>query len=159
MSPASTASPDRHLDECRQLSASECRGWVEQHHEGRLGYLSGRGPRSVVVSYTVVGDQIRVRVPDYNDIAQYAPGAQVTLAVDGALEATPPGEPAFEEVSVTGTAAHAKPPHQPPVNTVRFDESWPTGIKISVVSLPLTELRGVQFRLDALPSEKHQSNR
>ena len=134
MSPASTASPGRHLDECRRLSASECRRWVEQHHEGRLGYLSGRGPRSVVVSYTVVGDQIRVRVPDYNDIAQYAPGARVTLAVDGAAEDTS----AIEEVSVTGTAGQGDRNDRAAGDTAPFDESWPAAVKTSVVTLPLT---------------------
>lgn len=140
MSPSSTAPPGRHLDEQRRLSAGECRRWLEQHHEGRLGYLSGRGPRSVVVSYTVVGDQILVRVPDYNDIAQYAPGAQVTLAVDGEVEHTS----ATEEVSVTGTAGRGDGNDRGTVDTVQFDESWPAAIKTSVVTLRLTHLEGVR---------------
>ena len=108
------------------------------------------------MSYAVAGDEILMRVPDYNDIAQYAPGAQVTLAVAGALEPDLPGEAAIEEVSVTGTAAHADPAQQPPVDTVRFDESWPTGIKISVVSLPLTQLSGVERRADLQPADEHR---
>ena len=135
MSPSTSASPGSRLEEQRSLSAGECRRWLLQHHEGRLGYLSGRGPRSVVVSYAVDDDQILVQVPDYNDIAQYAPGAQVTLAVDGPVEGSPPGEPEIEEVSVTGTAAHADRAQQA-VDTVRFDESWPNGIKTSVVICP-----------------------
>jgi hypothetical protein len=148
MSPASTASPGRHLDECHQLTASECRRWVEQHLEGRLGYLSGRGPRSVVVSYAVVGDQIRVRVPDYNDIAHYAPGARVTLAVDGQAEDTS----AIEEVSVTGTAGRDRAPS----DTAPFDESWPAAIKTSVVTLPLAEMEGVRRRADLRRFDEHQ---
>jgi len=155
MSPASTASPGRHLDEQHRLTASECRRWVEQHHEGRLGYLSGRGPRSVVVSYTVVGDQIRVRVPDYNDIAQYAPGARVTLAVDGEAEHTS----AVEEVSVTGTAGQGDGNDRAPGNTAPFDESWPAAIKTSVVTLQLTEMEGVRRRADLRRLDERQDTR
>ena len=152
MSPASTASPGRHLDEQRRLSASECRRWVEQHHEGRLGYLSGRGPRSVVVSYTVVGDQIRVRVPDYNDIAQYAPGARVTLAVDRSAEDTS----AIEEVSVTGTAGQGDRNDRAPGGIAPLDESWPAAVKTSVVTLPLEEMEGVRRRADLRRLDEHQ---
>ena len=52
----------------RRLSAHECKAWLCSHHEGRLGYQSGRGHRSVVVSYAIADDQILVRLPDYNDI-------------------------------------------------------------------------------------------
>src|SRR4029453_930014 len=100
----------------RPSARREWRRWVEQHHQGRLGYLSGRGPRSVVVSYTVVGDQIRVRVPDYNDIAQYAPGARVTLAVDGEADHTS----AVEAVSVTGTAGQGDGNDRAPRDTAPF---------------------------------------
>ena len=144
MSPSSTAATGHRPDAPRPLTTGECRRWIQEHHEGRLGYLSGRGPRSVVVSYAVAGDEILMRVPDYNDIAQYAPGTRVTLAVDGGLETTPAGEQAIDEVSVTGTAAHADQALEPPGDTEPFDESWPSGIKISVVSLPLTQLSGVE---------------
>ena len=42
----------------RRLSPHECKAWLCSHHEGRLGYQSGKGPRSVVVSYSVAEDQI-----------------------------------------------------------------------------------------------------
>lgn len=152
MSPASTASPGHHRDEGLRLSTSECRRWVEQHHEGRLGYLSGRGPRSVVVSYTVVGDQIRVRVPDYNDIAHYAPGARVTLAVDGEIDDTA----TIEEVSVTGTAGRGDGNDRAPSDYLPFDQSWPAAIKTSVVTLPLAEMDGVRRRADLRRIASHQ---
>ena len=76
------ASPGERL---RRLSPHECKAWLCSHHEGRFGYQSGRGHRSVVVSYAVAGDQILVRLPDYNDIVHYAPGAEVSLDVDGVL--------------------------------------------------------------------------
>ena len=154
MSPGTPASPGRHLDECR-LSASECRRWVEQHHQGRLGYLSGRGPRSVVVSYAVVGDQILVQVPDYNDIAHYAPGARVTLAVDGEVDDTA----ATEEVCVTGTAGHRDGIDRAPGHTAPFDESWPAAIKTSVVTLQLAEMEGVRRRADLRRLHEHQDTR
>jgi hypothetical protein len=156
MSPSTTVSTGSRLDEQRPLTAGECRRWLQQHHEGRLGYLSGRGPRSVVVSYAVADDQILLQVPDYNDIAQYAPGAQVTLAVDGVVEPTSPSAPEIDEVSVTGIAAQADESHQPPLDTVQFDESWPNGIKTSIVSLPLTELTGVQRRAGRRHRDEHQ---
>ena len=86
----------------RKLSRHECRALLWSHHEGRLGYQSGKGPRSVVVSYAVAEDQILVRLPDYNDIVHYAPGSEVSLDVDG-------GTPAAhrETVVVTGKAALA----------------------------------------------------
>jgi len=157
MLPSSTALPGRRRDHV-QLDANECRRWVEQHHEGRLGYLSGRGPRSVVVSYAVVGDQILVQVPDYNDIAHYAPGARVTLAVDGEVEHTS----AIEEVSVTGTAGHQDGNLRAPgdtVPTVQFGESWPAAIKTSIVTLPLKDMQGVRRRTDRRRLDERQDNR
>ena len=81
----------------RRLSPHECKAWVCSHHEGRLGYQSGRGHRSVVVFYAVADDQILVRLPDYNDIVHYAPGAEISLDVDG-------GTPAAHRETVTVTA-------------------------------------------------------
>ena len=152
MSPASTAPPARHFDEPRRLSAGECRSWLEQHQEGRLGYLSGRGPRSVVVSYSVVGDRILVQVPDYNDIAQYAPGAWITFAVDGEVKHTS----AIKEVSVSGTARHGNRNDGAPVDTVQFDESWPAAVKTSVITLPLTQMEGVRRRADLRRLDEHR---
>ncbi len=80
----------------RRLSPPECRAWLSEHHEGRLGYLSGRGPRSVVVCYAMAGDRIMLRLPDYNDIVHYAPGSEISLAVDGT------GTTHRETVNVTG---------------------------------------------------------
>ena len=154
MSP-STAATGHRPDAPRPLTSSECRRWLQEHHEGRLGYLSGRGPRSVVVSYALADDHILMRVPDYNDIAQYAPGSQVTLAVDGLVESDSPSKPEVEEVSVTGIAAQADGASSP-VDAGRFDESWPSGIKTSVVSLPLTQLNGVERRADLQPDDEHR---
>ena len=125
----------------RRLSPHECKAWVCSHHEGRLGYQSGRGHRSVVVSYAVAGDQILVRVPDYNDIARYAPGAESSLAVDG-------GTPAAhrETVTVTGTAELAENDRRPLIDQAAFEEDWPSDVRTSIICLPLNTVEGFELR-------------
>ncbi len=129
----------------RRMSASECCTWLRQHHEGRLSYLSGRGPQSVVVSYVVAGDQILLQIPEYNEIAQYAPGAEVTLVVDRMVEPTSAIQPGvtIDVVSVTGTAALVTEADRPPA-AGGFGEFWPAGIKISLLGLPLTQVHGFE---------------
>ena len=120
----------------------DSRTWLDQHHEGTLSYMSGCGPRSVTISYAVVGEEILLQVPDYNEIAHYAPGARVSFAVADEAEA-PSAEqpdPAIREVRVTATAElECDGRGHPPVATL-FDESWPDGIMTSIVTLPLTNL-------------------
>ena len=118
------------------------RRWLGQHHEGSLSYMSGCGPRSVMVTYALVGEEILLQVPDYNDIAHYAPGAQVSFAV--ADEVEPPSaeqpEPAIREVRLTATAELESDGRSHPPVAALFDESWPDGIMTSIVTLPLTDL-------------------
>jgi hypothetical protein len=125
----------------RRLSPHECKAWVCSHHEGRLGYQSGRGHRAVVVFYAVAGDQILVRLPDYNDIVRYAPGAEISLAVDG-------GTPAAhrETVTVTGTAELAESTHRPLIDQAAFEEDWPSDVRTSVICLPLNTVEGFELR-------------
>ena len=133
------AGPD---DDQRQPISSDCRIWLGEHHEGRLGYVSGRGPRSVVVTYALVGDQILLQVPEYNDITQYAPGAKVSLAVDGEVEPMSVNQPGrtIDAITVTGTAALASEGGRWSTASTLFEEAWPAGIRTSIVSLPLTGL-------------------
>lgn len=126
------------LSRQRRLSSPECRAWLADHHEGRLGYQSGRGPRCVVVSYALAGDQIMVRLPDYNDIVHYAPGSEIRLEVDGSIAEH------RETVRVTGTARLADEPARPLVAAADFAESWPDGVQTSVVCLPLATLEGYE---------------
>jgi hypothetical protein len=125
----------------RRLSLPECRAWLFSHHEGRLGYQSGRGHRCVVVSYAVAGDQVLVRLPDYNDIVHYAPGAEVSLDVDG-------GTPAAhrETVTVTGTAELADGAQRPLIDQAAFQEDWPSDVRTSVICLPLSTMEGFELR-------------
>jgi hypothetical protein len=134
-----SAPRQRGLVSPRRLSSRECRDWLDSHHEGRLGYPTGRGPRSVVVSYAITEHQIVFRLPDYNDIVHYAPGERVTLEVDGVHDAA--GD--FETVLVTGEAQLATE-HSPEVAGAEFVEEWPAGVRTSVLCLPMTEVEGFE---------------
>ena len=125
----------------RRLSSHECKAWLASHHEGRLGYQSGRGPRSVVVSYAVADDKILVRLPDYNEIVRYAPGAEVSLDVEG-------GTPAAhrEAVTVTGTAELAENAHRPLIDKAAFEEDWPPDVRTSIICLPINAMEGFELR-------------
>ena len=123
-----------HREPQRKLTARECRAVLASHHEGRLGYQSGRGPRSLVVSYAVTEDAIMMRLPDYNDAVHYAPGAEVWLEVDGRVPA------GMDEVLVTGTAVVDDERGK----QARFTEEWPQGVATSVVCVPLTRVEGIE---------------
>ena len=74
---------ETNVNATRGMSHGECPSWLDHHSEGELGFVGGRGPRSVVVTYAVTDDQILFLVPAYNEVTQYAPGKQVTLQVAG----------------------------------------------------------------------------
>ena len=95
-------SGETNVDATRGMSYGECRIWLDHHSEGGLGYIGGRGPRSVVITYAVTDDQILFLVPAYNEVAQYVPGKQVTLQVAG--ESSGPAPRYCDMVNVTGTA-------------------------------------------------------
>ncbi len=125
----------------RRLSPHECKAWLCSHHEGRLGYQSGRGHRQVVVSYSVADDQILVKLPDYNDIVRYAPGSQISLDVDGGTAAAH-----RETVIVTGTAALADSGQRPLIDQAAFAEDWPSDVRTSIICLPLNTVEGFELR-------------
>lgn len=137
MSMSQTSSSTRGLA-VRRLSPSECRHWLDNHHVGRLAYGSGRGPRCVVVSYTVAEEQIVVRLPAYHEIVQYAPGAVVTFEVEDRADLAP----GLETVTVSGTAALVCGDER--LTDVAFVESWPAGVSTSVVRLPMTAVEGYE---------------
>jgi hypothetical protein len=121
----------------RALTADECRSWLNTHGEGRLGYLSGRGERNVVVAYAVNhGDEIVLRVPAYNEITQYVPGRQVTLEVTGL-----PEDGMVERVLVTGHAS-VRPDIPVAVLSQLPNEHWPDELTNVVVSVPLEKVDG-----------------
>jgi hypothetical protein len=121
----------------RVLTAAECRSWLCTHTEGRFGYLSGRGPQFVVVCYAVTpDDKIVLRVPEYNEIGQYAPGERVTLDVDGT---TPPGD--RQTVRASGRAEVLTDSSVAALDWPGC-ERWPAGINTSTLALPLEEVHG-----------------
>lgn len=137
---SSTGSSSTEHHTPRQLSHRECREWLTTHGEGRLGYTTGRGVRSVVVSYCISGEQIVVRLPDYNDIVQYAPGSEVIFEVEDQTDTVP----GYETVSVSGTAELTQDEDEQ-FDNIDFAESWPDGIATSLVYLPLTAVEGFEL--------------
>ena len=121
----------------RLLTAVECRSWLRSHTEGRLGYLSGRGLRWVVVCCALSwDDKIVLRVPEYNEVGQYAPGERVTIGVDGMTSLG-----CQQTVRVSGRAVVLPDPSVRELNGWG-GESWPSGISTSTVALPLEEVHG-----------------
>ena len=135
----------RKVDDTRGMSYGECRIWLDHHSEGELGYIGGRGPRSVVVSYAVTEDQILFLVPAYNEITQYVPGKQVTFQVAG--ESSGPAPRYYDAVSVTGTANVPRLEQSPIVRRTNFVELWPPDVTTSVICLPMAELEGSEKEL------------
>jgi hypothetical protein len=118
------------------ITAAECWSWLAARTEGRLGYRSGRGPRWVVVSYRVARDgTILIQIPEFNEIGQYAPGAQVTLEVDGV---TGPGE--RQTLRVQGRADLRTGP-TPAGSAGGWSERWPPGVHASIVVLHIDEVQ------------------
>ena len=138
--PRFARSPNRRYEHSTPRSGCDPRSWLIENHEGRLGYQTGRGQRSVVVLFAVSDDQILLRLPDYNDIVHYAPGERVTLEVDGPQ--TSPDHPVT--VCVTGTAQLLDADQLPIPSEDLFEESWPPGIATYVIGLPMEFVRLVE---------------
>jgi len=133
------------VNSTRGMSYGECRIWLDHHSEGQLGYIGGRGPRSVAVSYAVTDDQILFLIPAYNEITQYVPGKQVTFQVSG--ESSGPAPRYYDTVSVTGTADLPRPQQTSVVRRTNFVELWPADMTTSVICLPMSELEGSERQL------------
>ena len=138
-------SGETKVDDTRSMSHGECRIWLDHHSEGQLGYIGGRGARSVVVSYAVTDDQILFLVPAYNEITQYVSGKQVTFQVAG--ESSGPAPRYYDAVSVTGTANVPRLEQSPIVRRTNFVELWPPDVTTSVICLPMAELEGSEKEL------------
>lgn len=119
----------------RRLSAQECWSQLDTQREGRLGYLSGRGPRHVVLSYAVVGDELVVRVPAYNEATQYADGAAITFDV-----AARDAEDDAERIEVVGRGRLAGPDDD--VRGALPDEHWPADLSRRLIWLQVDTVRG-----------------
>lgn len=119
----------------RRLSEQECWSQLNVHREGRLGYLSGRGPRHVVLAYAVVGDELVVRVPAYNEATQYAGGGAITFDVadrDAGHEA--------KRIEVLGRGRLAEPEDDVP--DALPDEHWPADLPRRLLWLQVDSMHG-----------------
>jgi hypothetical protein len=121
----------------RRLSSAECLAWLGKRSLGRLGHLTGRGPRSTVVGYTVTDSQVIFRLPEYNEICQYAPGRPITLRVDCAAA----GTQSRTQVVVTGVGR--TPDHEEDlVAVVDLLEEWPSSVATHLLCLDLAVVEG-----------------
>ena len=136
MSPADRSAL-RSSPTSRRLSSAECRAWLRKRSQGRLGHLTGRGPRSTVVGYAATDDQVVFRVPEYNEICQYAPGRTITLSVDcgGA------GTHSRTEVVVTGVG-HTPERQEDLADAVDLLEEWPSSVSTHLICLDLAVIEG-----------------
>jgi nitroimidazol reductase NimA-like FMN-containing flavoprotein (pyridoxamine 5'-phosphate oxidase superfamily) len=123
----------------RPLSPRECRDCLLRRHEGRLAYSTGRGPRCVVVNYAVHDDEIVLRVPEFNEICQYAPGCEVCLVIDEMLG----GDGEWVEVTASGVASVVDHCEHTSRERDDLDEVWPSGVTASTLRVPIAELHGV----------------
>ena len=129
----------------RAMTAEECRSWLTSHGEGRLGYLSGRGPRNVVIPYALSGHAIVMRIPDFNEMAQCVPGQQVTLDVTGFAS-----DDAIERVEVTGQASVCE--SGPVVDLSGLpDDGWPDDLRTTVVRVPMEKISGQVVSAQSYP--------
>jgi nitroimidazol reductase NimA-like FMN-containing flavoprotein (pyridoxamine 5'-phosphate oxidase superfamily) len=130
--------PDPSLP-ARQLSPRECRDCLLRRHEGRLAYSTGRGPRCAVVNYAVHDDEIVLRVPEFNEICQYAPGCEVCLVIDEMVGS----DREWVEVTASGVASVVDHCEHTSRERDDLDEVWPSGVTASTLRVPITELHGV----------------
>ena len=91
----------------------------------------------VVVNYAVTDDQIVFRLPEYNEICQYALGRLVTLNVSGTCSNTW----LRTEVAVTGIGHFPESDADLP-DTVDLAEHWPPGIATHIMCLDLSDIGG-----------------
>ena len=120
----------------RQLTRAECRAWVADHDEARLGFDTGRGPRSVVVGYSLRGDEVVLVLPEYHPATGYVDGAAVPLEVEG-----PTAGGSWELVRALGVAYRGTASEAGAVRP--YGAAWPSGVAAHTVHIPLARLEGL----------------
>lgn len=111
-----------------------------RRQEGRLSYVTGRGHQTVVVTYTMRDHHLVIRVPEYNEIAWYAPGTEVTFTVDG--DQAHPDPVQLRRIATTGGC------HQHIAELDPRAERWPEGIHITAICLSLARCSFAGRRFD-----------
>ena len=135
-SPCSSTAPKTIEINRRALTKLECRRWLGNRHEGRLGHQTGRGARTVVVNYAVTDSQLLFRLPEYNEICQYAPGREITMRVCSLSD-----NHTSTEVVVTGVG-YLEDDRAHGAGSVDLTEHWPTGVSTHLVCLDLADVHG-----------------
>ncbi|GAA3636755.1 hypothetical protein [Microlunatus ginsengisoli] len=91
----------------------------------------------MVVRYALTDDRVVFRIPEYNEICQYACGRRITL--DVSLEC----DGVRTEVVVTGVGF--LPEHEAELlGSVELAEEWPSGIATHLICLDLAVIEGTQ---------------
>lgn len=89
----------------------------------------------MVLSYAVVGDELVVRVPAYNEATQYADGAAVTFDV-----AVRDAEDDEERIEVVGRGRLAGPEDE--VRGALPDEHWPADLSRRLIWVQVDSVHG-----------------
>ncbi len=119
----------------RTLSPRECWSQLAEQHEGRLGYLSGRGERHVVSRYVLSGRSVVLRLPSYNEAPGFADGRRVALEVQRGR-----GPRHVALVDASGWA-HVVP-EVTGVPDGLPDEGWPDGLASHLVVVEVDDVQG-----------------
>lgn len=120
----------------QELTTDECWARLHRHREGRLGYLSGRGPRHVVVPYAVWQGMLVVRVPAYNEAVQYVGDRQITFDVSERVS----GGAADERVEIVGRGRLDEA--EGVVLDALPDEHWPADLPSRLLWLEADRVAG-----------------
>jgi hypothetical protein len=107
-----------------------------------------------VVNYGVTDDQVVLRLPEYNEICQYALGRLVTLNVSGTCSNTW----LRTEVAVTGVGYFPRSNARLPA-TVDLAEHWPAGIATHIMCLDLSSIGGSARAARAPAENGHRLDR
>ena len=92
----------------------------------------------MVVNYAVHADEIVLRVPEFNEICQYAPGCEVCLVIDEMVGA----DSEWVEVTASGVASVVDHCEHTSRERDDLDEVWPSGVTASTVPITEAEFRG-----------------
>ena len=116
------------------LTRAECEAWIADHAEARLGFDTGRGHRSVVVSYVLLTGEVLILLPEYHPATGYAPGSRVTLDVEATRT-----DGRWESVRASGVAYGGD---REPGLARLASASWPAGVATHTVHVPLALVEG-----------------
>jgi hypothetical protein len=125
------------------LNTPTCWAHLGSARIGRLMFQTGRGPRSVMVTFVPSSDGLSsgvlLRLPAYNIAAGYVPEREVTFEVEGS-------DPDNWTVRLTGVA---RPLTETQARAVRLGvspelglEQWPDDVPSRYVYIPASTLSG-----------------